>query len=259
MLKMQYIFMVGFPRSGTTLAQSIVMCDDRVFSFPETHIFTKGMRFDRLPSLISNLWRTWYCFWWVKKNFSDNYIFYSTSKKRQIIKFFNYIEKKAQEKKKTIILEKTPSHLSKIAEISKIFSNALFIHVVRSYKGAIPSIIKASRQWNGNDDELWNMQRWLSDVYCSIHHTQNNNNHVLINYDDFVVDRKDVVSKLNQYLGLQIQNISDEELANKAKLIVEQNEKWKVNNLEGCRAKKNDDMNISHTLDPFIDYLKKLK
>jgi hypothetical protein len=258
MQQMHYIFMVGFPRSGTTLAQSIVMCDERVYSFPETHLFTKGLRFNKLPDFLSNLWTTWYCYQWVKNNFSENYIFYSTSKTKLIRKFFNFIEDKAQQENKSIILEKTPAHLKKIDDISAIFEKAQFIHVVRSYRGAIPSIIKAARQWKGNDSQVWNMQRWLADVYTSTYYTQNKANHVLINYDDFVTDRTNVIFELNKHLSLQIKDVSNEQLARVSKLIVEPNETWKSNNLQGISPSPIK-LDTNYAMEPFINYLNKLK
>ena len=35
------IFIVGYPRSGTTLLQSMLYTQKNIYSFPETHFFTK--------------------------------------------------------------------------------------------------------------------------------------------------------------------------------------------------------------------------
>jgi len=37
------IFLVGCPRSGTTLLQSMLARHDRVFTFPESHLFARSV------------------------------------------------------------------------------------------------------------------------------------------------------------------------------------------------------------------------
>ena len=39
------IFILGFPRSGTTLIQTLLITQDHYFSFPETHYFCTILRF----------------------------------------------------------------------------------------------------------------------------------------------------------------------------------------------------------------------
>lgn len=65
---MSGIYIVGMPRSGTTLVQSLISTSDDVISFPETHIFnaTNGL-FRGNPRILGiiksnlaanyNLWR----------------------------------------------------------------------------------------------------------------------------------------------------------------------------------------------------------
>jgi hypothetical protein len=255
MSEIKYIFMVGFPRSGTTLAQSIVMCDNNVYSIPETHLFTKGVKFGRLPEFLTNLWTTWYCYQWVKRCFAEKHMFYSTSKTKLISSFFDFLENKAKENNKSIILEKTPGHLNHIDYISSIFGNAQFVHVTRSYKGAIPSKLKATKQWGGNDNLLFNMRRWISEIFASISYTNEFKHHVLIDFDEMISDRKRLVEKLNLELGLEIEDVTDEKLAEISHAIIEPSEIWKKNNLRGSRVDHEPDLTMDNAIKKFVDYM----
>jgi hypothetical protein len=257
MSEMKYIFMVGYPRSGTTLAQSLVMCDKNVYSIPETHIFTKGLKYKRLPEFISNLWTSWYCYRWVDRCFGENLLIYSTSRASLIRSFFSFIEHKAKAENKSIILEKTPKHLNQIELISEIFPNAYFLHVVRKYKGAVPSMLKASAQWGGDSDMLPNMRRWLSEVYTSFYYVNTSVNHTLLEYEDIVAKRADVVEFLNCHLNLTIESVTDEKLINMSKEIIEPNENWKENNLKGWHDRSDTEIDIKFktTVADFLNFI----
>ena len=51
------IFIVGCPRSGTTLLQSLLLKHNEITSFPESHFFSRtflGKRANQYPTLYSN-------------------------------------------------------------------------------------------------------------------------------------------------------------------------------------------------------------
>lgn len=248
--------MVGFPRSGTTLAQSIVMCDSQVFSIPETHLFTRGNRFKGFPERLSNLWLAWYCYRWIRDNFSENYIFYSSSKENMIKSFFIFLEEKAAKEGKSIILEKTPGHLAHIEYISSIFEESSFIHVTRSYNGAVPSIVKAAKHWGGDTDSFSNMKRWVAEVFTSTYYSNKFSNHVLVDYEGMVAGKESVIDTLNNTLDLNITTVTEDKLALLSKKIVQENEIWKENNIRGHRKVVKDPiLDFEEPLKQYIKYL----
>jgi hypothetical protein len=249
------IFMVGFPRSGTTLAQSSVMCDNNVYFIPETHLFTKGVKLGRLPEFLTNRWTTWYYYQWVKRCFTEEHIFYSTSKTKLVRSFFAFLENKARENDKSIILEKTPGHLNHIDYISSIFTNAQFVHVMRIYKGAIPSKLKATKQWGGNDNLLFNMRRCISEIFASISYTNEFKHYVLIDFDEMISVRKRLVEKLNLELGLEIEGVTDEKLAEISQSIIDPAETCKKNNLRGSRVDHEPVLTMVNAIKKFVDYM----
>jgi hypothetical protein len=261
MTELKYLFMVGFPRSGTTLAQSVVMNDNDVYSMPETHIFTKGMRLGKFPNFISNIWTSIYIYIWIKGNYRETKFIYSLSTEKLIKQFFMFFEKKAINEGKHIILEKTPGHLNRIDYISKVFPQARFIHVIRSYQGAIPSIIKVSQKWSGNSSENFNVRRWLGEVYLSISLCTERDSHILVKYEDIVSNRSRVITSINYTLKLNIVDVGDDVLVSKAKTIVNSKETWKRNNLKGQRTPSKVDVNkfiFSRALPSYFEYLSSL-
>lgn len=250
--------MVGFPRSGTTYAQSLMMTDLNVYSFPETHIFTKGIRYLRLPEFVSNIWLAYYCYSWVKKNLGKRYIYYSFSRERSIRSFFDLLGGLANSEGKSIVLEKTPKHIDKINLIKQYIPNAKFIHVVRKYQGAIPSYVNASKFWDYNLNPELAMQRWICDVYKSYTYQYNDNNsHYILEYDKTVSDPEVTISEINEKFSLDLRCVSNEELMANAKKIVNPEETWKDNNLTG-QVSKNKNYEKFNISDEFKDYIRRV-
>jgi hypothetical protein len=129
------------------------------------------------------------------------------------------------------------------------------VHVTRSYKGAIPSKLKATKQWGGNDNLLFNMRRWISEIFASISYTNEFKHHVLIDFDEMISDRKRLVEKLNLELGLEIEDVTDEKLAEISHAIIEPSEIWKNNNLRGSRVDHEPDLTMDNAIKKFVDYM----
>ncbi|WP_282150313.1 sulfotransferase family protein [Vibrio diabolicus] len=252
--KNNYIFMVGFPRSGTTLAQTIVMTDDEVFSFPETHYFTKAIRFRKAPEFLSNLWTSIYCYNWIKKNLGKNKLLYSFSRDELAKKFFYYLDDIAKSKGKSIVLEKTPAHLYHIEEIMRLIPNAKFIHVTRDCDGAVKSLMKASSQWKVKSDLNKTIARWLHDNFLSHCYLRRDNNFEM-KFESLVSNREIVIDELNNAFDMHLTTTTNSELATKAKEVVCKDEIWKSNNLQGNRPKLSepDTTEYSNLIESFME------
>jgi hypothetical protein len=254
MNNIKLIFVVGFPRSGTTLLQTILMGSPKVHSIPETHIFTKGMRLSFLPAPLANIWTSLYCFLWIKRNYSEAWVYYSFSTENLVKKFFIYLQKKAELEGKTILVEKTPAHLSKIEYISTIFPEAKYIHVCRNYKEAIPSYIKAAKEWGINHTECDAMVRWMADMISTYEYSKTDG-HVIVTYETMVRNRNLVIEFLNKKYGLLICNLNDEQLVSNAQKIVEKSEQWKTTNITGIRVAEPRRLDIAESIELLIAYM----
>ncbi|MDW2252111.1 sulfotransferase [Vibrio sp. 1569] len=244
MKNFKIIFMVGFPRSGTTLAQSLFMCDDDVYSVPETHFFTKGIRARFLPQSISNIWTSYYCYRWIKKNFNERKVIYSISRRALVIKFFEYLMEHAKRAGKSVLLEKTPAHLNCITEIDDFFEDAKYVHIIRDVDGAISSIVKAAEQWGGDCEKNNNLFRWIKEIfisqyYCSLFPEK----HKILVYENIVNDSAKVANEINEAMSLNIKDVNKETLRCNALKVVGMEEVWKGSNISGEKANKKSVMN----------------
>ncbi|GAB4302910.1 MAG: hypothetical protein Fur0025_43920 [Oscillatoriaceae cyanobacterium] len=208
------IFIVGCPRSGTTLLQSILAAHSDIISFPETKFFqhlvpakqpwkTLGMVSRRFkpylynflvkeighPELLAN---------WPPLPFISLY-------SRRFAEILSIL---ATEKGKTIWLEKTPEHRYYINEIEKHFGHVKIIHLLRSGADVVASLYEVTHKyphlWHGKWDVDLCVDIWLEAVEISRNHL-GKNNHIFVQYEQLVEQPQAVAEKLCQFLGIDFQ------------------------------------------------------
>ena len=138
------IFIVGVPRSGTTLVSNLLNASNEIYIGPETHFFY-------LKNYLNNF-----------KNFKKNYLNESTN---MYLKYFeikddeiNYLNSNSSDfkslfynisnlRKSNSITwgEKTPIHFMFIRDIIKYYPNSYFINVIRDPRDTIISIKKQNK------------------------------------------------------------------------------------------------------------------
>ena len=170
-------FLVGCPRSGTTLLQMLLSAHSKIASFPESQFFLDAVGlyqrrvFGEMPSdfreafydIRGNLrvalgiaFRLSYQR--VQKflddvNREDLIALFprNHSLKQQTRAFFKILDVLTADQGKELWLEKSPHHLSYIDVIERYEPNANFIHLVRNGTDTIASIYAAmqtSRAWS---------------------------------------------------------------------------------------------------------------
>ena len=222
------VFLVGCPRSGTTLLQSLLASHPEVASFPETKFFDhiepwfepKRMRWgmvsrrlrvrlegffrDELdqPELIDQLPRIFL--------FKGHY-------SRRFIKILRTL---AKQQYKSVLLEKTPEHIFYIDYIEKFFPDAKIIHILRQGPDVIASLYQVTHQYPQWWDGAWDIERcvkrWLESVEISFRHS-GKPNHILVRYQDLLENPAFIVAGLCEFIGLKFdpQIIEDYSLAAK--------------------------------------------
>lgn len=118
------IFVVGAPRSGTSLVQSVLAAHSRLFSIPgETGIFSHQNIFGRRHFGLS----------WV-----ENQALFRES--RDVVDFFDrgvrLLESRSEGR---TFVEKTPQHVLRLAFLIRRFPMARFVHVVRDGRDCLVS------------------------------------------------------------------------------------------------------------------------
>lgn len=220
------IYIVGTPRSGTTLVQSLLARSTLSSTAPETHFFNRAYT------------RRVY----KKHFFNKKIILDDVAKKlglpndcRPVMSadfastiFVGMLNRVKAENNKEVFIEKTPIHLRYIEEIVRADKSAKFVHVIRDPYETIRSLYFAYERY----PEYWGrlrsvdyiVSRYMLDVKFHLARV-NNFGSFFVRYEDVVVKQADLVRKIISEVGCSENNnvVKDCE-------IIEAHEEWKGNN-----------------------------
>lgn len=241
---MNRIFIVGCPRSGTTLLQTILLSNDSLISFPESHFFSQLNNCPRRkpPGIYG-------------KKIVDNWLgdtkvkfikkpWIGFSKAAAINYFWQTLDQIAITQSAKGWVEKTPEHVHYIGEIQRSIPDAKFIHIVRSYKDNIASLYLARKKWNDESKVVTSARNWFGHISKSLYYL-NQENHFHISYDELVRNPNTVVKQLSGFLGVEFTDIENVNLAKYAQQVVENDATWKSNNLQSQSIDRNKKSNYS--------------
>lgn len=228
------VLVVGCPRSGTTLMQSIIAAHPEVFSSPETHFFADsvGQRAERMFHLPATSWHE------RRRRIAHQCrvalnVTHWRSCRRRLVEFLTdsdrpdlvaqvpmrpfllgsaarlYLSLGARltrDNGKTVWLEKTPDHLHYLDTIDRYIPEAKVVCVIRSGPDNIASLYDVARKY----PERWNpeyqtldgcINRWL----CSAHDAMRQAgkpNRLFISYEELASAPAAVAARVCQFVGL---------------------------------------------------------
>lgn len=241
----QRIFIVGCPRSGTTLVQSLLAAHSRITSFPESHClrglsqgFPLWQNFFGSMGLIppSNLIR-------IKKFLQDidqdvllpSLPSFVIRKSQYTHAFIKVLDTVTCAEDKDIWIEKTPGHLHHIDYIQKVVRSAKFIHVIRNGHSVVASLHEVTHRypeaWNGARDIDTCINRWLNDINISLSYL-NHTNHFLVRYEELVGNLEPTLHRLCDFIGVNFEANMLEAYQSVAARVTLQGEAWKIDNRE---------------------------
>jgi LPS sulfotransferase NodH len=229
-------FLVGCPRSGTTLLQSLIVAHSQIASFPESKFFQRIVIPDsiyskfKLAPLKSRQ---------IFNNFLEDINRPDLKKKLPLNAFFveqytksfiQVLDTVTLEEYKSYWLEKTPEHLRRINTIEKLVEDAKFIHIVRNGIDVIASLYEMTQKY----PEIWGkpreleryINRWETDILISSYHLHKPN-HFLVKYEDLVANPPEVLSKLCEFMGLPYEESMLEKRVSVASSLIRKREYWK--------------------------------
>jgi hypothetical protein len=192
------IFIVGYPRSGTTLLQRLLVTQQGLYSFPETHYFSiieKHLQSDDQDNIVPPCLDTVYQLIYEKMKFEltkkekDSFFKAAKNKKLTSKYIFEYITARflllqysgINQKTPWRWIEKTPTHANFLDSILGMYPSAQVIHVLRHPVPAIFSrkfklpfdkekpVTKLAHAWNRLEE---NMQKSKQKYTSSIHTTR---------------------------------------------------------------------------------------
>lgn len=226
------IFVVGAPRSGTTLVQSLVAAHPRVAAFTESHFFNRhftmlpggGAVLKRHPAarvaeflhengLPASLVPDWTAAWLRPLRTAQALV--------------GVLDAAARLRDHPHWVEKTPRHLHYLPLIARVAPNARVVHVLRRREDVVRSLAQASASWGRPLSPYACARRWASDVRITLGHVHISG-HCVIAYEDLVTDPGGTTARMFAALGLPPDDGAIDRHAEAAAPLIVAREHWKV-------------------------------
>lgn len=187
----EHIFIIGCPRSGTTLLQRVLAVHSQLFSISkETGLFTyqnifnsDRKHFDLDKETISHLLHV----------------------SKDIVDFFDRAVDTIAPSSNLRFVEKTPQHIFRLNFLLKHFPNSYFIHIVRDGRDcycSAKSVLKMPHKESISDFAKY----WKRSV--NIPAVINMNESILtVSYEDLTKDTHKTLSRIMNFLNLEVEDV----------------------------------------------------
>jgi peptidoglycan/xylan/chitin deacetylase (PgdA/CDA1 family) len=201
---MKRIFLVGSPRSGTTILQSLLAAHPEIISFPESKFF-HYLLCDKLTANLSTrlgiFFRDEINRPELLNDFDDN-----QTVANKASWFVSILDGLAVEENKSIWLEKTPEHIYFIEDIQRLIPDAKFIHILRNGMDTIASMYEATRTFSDLWGGIWDLEhcieRWKYAVLTS-HKYVNKSRHMFVKYEELIDNKNLVLAGICDFIGIE--------------------------------------------------------
>lgn len=235
------VFIVGCPRSGTTLLQSMLAAHPEIMSFPESKFFLflvsvpeeRSRRYALgliAPHLRSEL-----------ESFLDEINRPDLRRQLPMLPlirlytryFVHVLDTVSAEVGKSIWVEKTPDHLRSIKHIEAYVPGAKIIHIIRRGEDVIASLYELTQKY----PQLWGryykrglidcINRWIEDIHISRQHLHKPN-HQLVHYDQLVQSPREVLELLCSFIGVELDDRMLVDYQSVSANLIRDRESWKA-------------------------------
>lgn len=231
-------FLVGCPRSGTTLLQAMLAAHPQIMSFPESFLFSylvPSKPWLRTIGIASRHSRPRFKKFVteIKRPELRYYLRYCLTMRQHVKGFVKVFDQLALENRKEYWLEKTPSHIKRIKEIEHYVENVKFIHLIRNGNDVVASLYDAALKYPESCWKSFNsidecIRKWIVDLKISLKY-KDQTNHLLIRYENLVDNPEKTISEICFFLGVSFDFCMLEDYKNLTKNLVYSREKWKNN------------------------------
>ena len=231
------VFVVGCPRSGTTLLQSLLAAHPSIASFPESHF---------LPKIVARGSKRRQRFGIVAPQAKENYTQvlndvgakdcehnkprFGLFVREYILSFVETLDDLTEAQNRTVWLEKTPRHLHYINNLEKAVPDIAFIHIIRKGSDVVASLFEVTHKypevWGGPRDVERCISRWIQDVELSRQYL-GKPNHTFVSYEKLVERPKLNVKQLCDFLNVPYLESMLEDYKNVSKKVLSPGEQWK--------------------------------
>jgi hypothetical protein len=237
-VEMTRLFLVGCPRSGTTLLQSLLAAHSQVVSFPESHFYNTmttcrfglrrlGLASPRTRAKFSSFLKL------IGHPEMRGYLpVFAVSRRQYSRAFIAVLDAVARQQNKPVWLEKTPRHLHYIDDISAFVPESRFIHLVRNGEDVVASLYEVVNQ----HPERWPsipagnvarcVDRWVESMRLSRRYV-GEPNHAMVRYEHLVEAPDEVMKRLCQFIGIPFEVQMLECYSDRAAVLTLPFETWK--------------------------------
>lgn len=205
-------FLVGCPRSGTTLLQGLLSAHPAVISFPETFFFQRvvspnrwlracGLASSSAPSALRDLERLGI----PPAPGARSRALPKLTVAQYARSFTGALDASAHRAGRAAWVEKTPSHLLRVADIERHVRGCGFVHMIRSGTAVVASLYEVTRDhpevWGGARTVDQCLRRWRRDLRLS-RTCVGREHHVFVSYERLTKAPTRVLERLCEFLEL---------------------------------------------------------
>jgi len=220
------VFIVGMPRSGTTLLQGILCNSNKYFPIPETHFFSrvayglpeKKFSYENREQMRRVLKR--------KSKISVNETDWHKFESQKEI--FEYLIGTFNRHNKGTFLEKTPRHVFFYLQILRYYPDAKFICMIREPKNTVSSLLTMSQK---RQKSVLRISLFYNKIANAIIKIMPNANVRVIKYEDLVDHTDQTLKKICQFVDIPFDSALTETVDAPAEIIFE-HETWKNKNID---------------------------
>ena len=239
------LFLVGCPRSGTTLLQSMLATHSQIASFPESHFLlvtsrTRRGRWLRKLGLVSPEMHQRLQQFLSEAGHPELQPRVTYRLQPFIVTFAGILEQLAKLQGKPGWLEKTPGHLYYIDDFTRALPDARFIHLVRSGADVVASLYAVTNQypeqWGGRYTIEHCVQRWNEAVAISAHYCTQPN-HLWVSYEALVAEPAFTLTTVCTFIGISLEAAMLDQYTQQADKLILTHEVWK--NAAGQTLRRN--------------------
>lgn len=235
-------FIVGCPRSGTTLLQAMLAANSKVVALPESHFFRKSFM-GRRAFIFRGLRASRALRDWLDRiglsHCTDELPRFSLARQPVVNAFMRIMDDLARKNGSTCWVEKTPGHIFAIDEIERNIPDARFIHMIRDGRAVVASLYDASRRY----PEVWKqrslqdfIELWNRAVTSSVRY-EDKPNHLIVRYEGLVSEPVKVLQAVCEFLSLEYEDSMLKSYREAAHKVMLQGQDWIKGAAEPLKAR----------------------